>query len=273
MRIHINHSTFYKYDRYVPYTAQLIRLHPRSHQGQQVLSWRVVSENGRVLPSTFDGYGNVLHMLTRDRMHDTATIIAEGEVETTDTTGIVNGAVETLPPIYYLRQTPHTQPDDAIRVLAGEAKSAFASVGQLHGLMSCIRGHVAYELGATSSGTTAAEALAQGRGVCQDHTHIFLSAARVLGYPARYISGYLWEQGRTAESDAGHAWAEALVEGLGWVGFDVANGICPDGNYVRVAIGLDFLEAAPIRGVRRGEGEEEMRVTVDMRQSHQVQQQ
>jgi len=273
MRITITHSTFYQYDRDVPYTAQLIRLHPRSHQGQQVLSWRVVSENGRALPSTFDGYGNILHMLTRDKMHDTATIIAEGEVETTDTSGVIMGAVETLPALYYLRQTAFTLPDKVIGEMAEESAGAPEGIERLHRLMMMIRGRVAYEIGVTSSGTTAAEALAQGRGVCQDHTHIFLSAARAMGFPARYVSGYLWEHGRTEQGDAGHAWAEALVEGLGWVGFDVANGICPDANYVRVAIGLDFLEAAPIRGVRRGAGAEKMRVSVDIRQAHQLQQQ
>lgn len=273
MRIIISHSTFYKYDRHVPYTAQLIRLHPRSHQGQQVLSWRVQSENGRPLPSTFDGYGNVLHMLTRDQMHDNAAIIAQGEVETTDMAGVVKGAAETLPPLYYLRQTQFTQPDEAIRALAQEAAGDYEAIEKLHRLMLRIRWRVVYEIGATGSGTTAAQALAHGRGVCQDHTHIFLSAARLLGYPARYVSGYLWVPGQTQEGDAGHAWAEAMVEGLGWVGFDVANGVCPDANYVRVAAGLDFLEAAPIRGVRRGEGEEAMRVAVDIRQSHQVQQQ
>jgi transglutaminase-like putative cysteine protease len=272
MRIHISHSTFYKYDTHVPYTAQLIRLHPRNHAGQQVLSWRVTSESGRLLPSTFDGYGNVLHMLTRDHLHDTAAIIAAGEVETTNMSGIVMGAVETLPPKYFLRQTAYTRPDAALTALAQEAGGVFDAIERLHGLMLRIRWRVVYETGATESGTTAAEALSQGRGVCQDHTHIFLSAARVLGYPARYVTGYLSDRERPQQDGAGHAWAEAMVEGLGWIGFDVANGICPDENYVRVATGLDFMEAAPIRGVRRGEGDEEMRVSVDIRQGHQLQQ-
>lgn len=272
MRISINHSTHYTYDQHVPYTAQLIRLHPRNYNGQQVLSWRVTSENGRDLPSTFDGYGNVLHMLTRDLMHSSASIVAVGEVETADTSGIVQGCVETLPEAYYRRQTEYTIADAAITALAHETEAAFDAIDRLHRLMLRIRWCVAYEPGATTSGTTAAEALASGRGVCQDHTHIFLSSARLLGYPARYVSGYLWERGRTPGSDAGHAWAEAYVEDLGWVGFDVANGICPGENYVRVAIGLDFMEAAPIRGVRRGEGEEAMRVSVSIQQSQQEQQ-
>lgn len=266
MRINIQHSTIYSYNRYIPYTAQLIRLQPRGHQGQQVISWRVVSENNRPLPSTFDGYGNVLHMLTRDLLHDAAAIIAEGEVETTDTGGVISGAIETLPVIYYLRTTTTTASDLAITALAREVTEIIDPVAQLHGLMAAIRRRVVYETGSTASGTTAAEALAHGRGVCQDHTHIFLAAARVLGYPARYVSGYLWDSEQIAPGEAGHAWAEAYIEGLGWVGFDVANGVCPNDAYVRIAIGLDFLEAAPVRGVRRGAGEELMRVSVNINQ-------
>ncbi len=264
MRIRVTHTTRYRYDQNVSYTAQLIRLHPRSHQGQQVISWRVTGGDARPLPSTYDGYGNILHMLTRDQMHDAASIISGGEVETSDTSGIVKGAVETLPCIYFLRQTQYTQPDAAILALAQAAAGGFDAIERLHQLMARIRESVAYETGATASGTTAAEALAHGSGVCQDHTHIFLAAARSIGYPARYVSGYLHGAGGALGGDAGHAWAEVHTEGLGWVGFDAANGICPNENYVRIAIGLDFQEAAPIRGVRRGEGAEEMTVSVDI---------
>lgn len=272
MKIKVNHSTHYTYDQHVPYTAQLIKLHPLNHEGQRVLSWRVTCENGRDLPSTTDGYGNIVHMLTRDIMHSAAAIIATGEAETTDMAGMVQGSQETLPEIYFLRQTGFTMPDAAIIALAHEDEAAFDPIERLHRLMLRIRWSVAYEPGVTQSGTTAAESLARGRGVCQDHTHIFLAAARLLGYPARYISGYLWEGGLIDGASAGHAWAEAFIEKLGWVGFDVANGICPDEKYIRVAVGLDYLEAAPLRGVRRGEGEEAMRVQVNIRQSHQGQQ-
>ena len=101
-----------------------------------------------------------------------------------------------------------------------------------------------------------------GTGVCQDHAHVFVTAARLLGLPARYVSGYLFVE--DGQEDASHAWAEVAVEGLGWVGFDVANQISPDERYVRLAVGLDYREAAPISGVRRGAGGETLEVDVSV---------
>jgi transglutaminase-like putative cysteine protease len=118
-------------------------------------------------------------------------------------------------------------------------------------------------VGATTVMTTAAEALAKGSGVCQDHAHVFIAVARLLGLPARYVSGYLW-QGGSETASASHAWAEAHVPDFGWLGFDPANNICPTEKYVRVAIGLDYGEAAPVRGIRRGAADEVLTVAVDV---------
>jgi transglutaminase-like putative cysteine protease len=118
-----------------------------------------------------------------------------------------------------------------------------------------------FDVDATDATTTAAEALAAGHGVCQDFAHIFAAAARLLGIPARYVSGHL-ARAEHLQQDAAHAWAEALVPDLGWVAFDPANGVCADDAYVRVAIGLDYLDAAPIRGARRGGGMEQLTVAV-----------
>ena len=93
--------------------------------------------------------------------------------------------------------------------------------------------------------TSAAEALKAGRGVCQDHAHVFISAARLMGVPARYVNGYFVTGGESA-SEAQHAWAEACIDGLGWLGFDPANQVCPTERYVRLACGLDAASAAPI---------------------------
>jgi transglutaminase-like putative cysteine protease len=132
-----------------------------------------------------------------------------------------------------------------------------------------VHGKVAYELGASDAQTTAAQALAAGRGVCQDHAHIMLAMARFLGMPARYVTGYL-VTGQGASSTAAHAWAELHVSGLGWVGFDAANGQCPTAHYVRVAAGLDAASVAPVRGSRRGaEGTERLRVEVRVEISQQ----
>ena len=105
----------------------------------------------------------------------------------------------------------------------------------------------------------------QGSGVCQDHTHIFIAAARRLGFPARYVSGYLMLD-RCAEQAASHAWAEAHVGGLGWVAFDVANGISADERYVRVATGRDYRDAMPVSGIRFGHAEERLAVQITVEQ-------
>ncbi|MBN8890137.1 MAG: transglutaminase family protein, partial [Rhodospirillales bacterium] len=136
----------------------------------------------------------------------------------------------------------------------------------LHALMGAVHGRVAYVVDATTQQTTAAAAFADGRGVCQDHAHIMIAAARALGMPARYVTGYLLLEGDEAEASvAHHAWAEAWVEELGWVGFDAANCLCPTDRYVRLAVGLDAASAAPIRGVRRGTGAEHLCVDVAVR--------
>ena len=266
MRLRIRHATRYTYDRPIDYAAQLVRLTPLNHMGQRVLSWRVVEDPGRRLPVTDDGYGNIVHMLTLNRQHREATVLAEGEVETFDTNGILKESVERLPPLYYLRGTDMTEPDEALEALAEEVAATADPVKRLHRLMLATRARVAYQVGATTVTTTAVEAFARGSGVCQDHAHIFIACARLLGHPARYVSGYLWEGPKEGPSEASHAWAEAHLGELGWVGFDPANGISPTEAYVRVAIGLDYLEAAPIRGVRRGAAEESLAVSVGVEQ-------
>jgi transglutaminase-like putative cysteine protease len=124
-------------------------------------------------------------------------------------------------------------------------------IDRMHVLMNAVRDKVDYAIGVTNAHTSAAEALSDGQGACQDHAHIFISAARVMGVPARYVNGYFLTE-TDEPSEAHHAWAEAYIEGLGWLGFDPANGICPTDHYVRLACGLDAGSAAPIRGTRRG---------------------
>jgi transglutaminase-like putative cysteine protease len=135
-------------------------------------------------------------------------------------------------------------------------------------MMGAIRDRVDYRVGATSAATTASEALTAGEGVCQDHAHIFIAACRAADVPARYVTGYLLMSDAAPEThDAHHAWAEAWVEGLGWIGFDVANRICPTDHYVRMATALDAYYAAPVRGTRRGGEAERLEVAVLVQQA------
>jgi transglutaminase-like putative cysteine protease len=142
----------------------------------------------------------------------------------------------------------------------------------MHALMGAIHQAVAYKQGTSDTETTAEQALEKKSGVCQDHAHIFVTAARTLKVPARYVSGYLMMEGKS-EQAATHAWGEAHIPGLGWVGFDPANDICPDDRYVRVASGLCYKDAAPVSGMRIGTPGEKLSVSVTVEDQGQMQSQ
>jgi transglutaminase-like putative cysteine protease len=137
----------------------------------------------------------------------------------------------------------------------------------LHGLLSALNRDMTFDTDPTHAATTAAEAFTLQRGVCQDLTHIFIAAARQLGVPARYVGGHFYRDDGVTAQEAGHAWAEAYVDKLGWVGFDPANGISTTDAHVRVAVGLDYLGAAPVRGTRYGGGGESLKVAVHVGQA------
>ena len=264
MLISIRHITRYSYAEPVGYTIQSLRLTPASFNGQRVIDWLVRVPGAGAPLQLEDGFGNVVHLVTINARHDELVIEAGGTVETEDCNGVVAGLAKVTPPRVFLRETAQTKPDAAIRALANSVQGK-NPLEKLHALLGAVRDQVEYVPGATDTHTSAAEALADGNGVCQDHAHIFIAAARTLGIPARYVTGYLVLDGQ-GTSDAHHAWAEAWAEGLGWVGFDVANRVCPTDRYVRLATGLDASYAAPIVGSRQGGSAEKLDVSVEVQQ-------
>lgn len=267
MLIRIAHRTDYRYDHPVLGSVQYLRLTPRSGPGQTVNSWRV-SCQGADLTEWTDHFGNLCHTLVVKRPTSAIGITVGGEVRTYDTNGVLPPGLTALPPVAYLRGRRYTEPDAAIRKLAAAHRATLRKdrVAGLHTLMIAIHEAVAYSEGDTHVHTTAAEALAEGKGVCQDHAHLFIACCRHLGVPARYVSGYLGSGATagTVQHSASHAWAEALVPDLGWVSFDPANAVSATELYVRVAVGFDYADASPIRGVRTGGGEEALDVVVEL---------
>jgi transglutaminase-like putative cysteine protease len=262
MEIRIEHTTTYAYDAPSMHSIQLLRVTPQAFAGQRVGRWLVAGNGRRDLPEIEDAFGNVVHTLTTSEPHDGVTVSVSGVVSTTDTSGMVKGLVETMPVAIYLRDTELTEPDDAIRDLAGTALKD--PLETAHQLMAAVRAAVDYRAGTTDIATSAAEALAAGQGVCQDHAHVMIACARVLGIPARYVSGYLASPDGGEVHEASHAWAELRIEGFGWIGFDAANSLCPTDCYVRVAHGLDYQGAAPVNGIRRGIGSDILTVNVEV---------
>ncbi len=261
MNLFVRHETHYDYDSPVAYSAQRLHLWPADFASQRTLSWKIEAPGIEKALSYTDGFGNRVHMLTFERASGPMSIIAEGVVNCSDAAGVVRGLPSAAPDAIFLRMTRATAPSAPIRALVEKNLADGPVLEGLHGLMDDIHRKVTYEIGATDAHTTAAEAFADGRGVCQDHAHILIAAARGAGIPARYVTGYL-VTGMGASSTAAHAWAEVLVPALGWVGFDPANNKCPTDNYVRVAAGIDASGVAPIRGSRRGGAIERMRVEV-----------
>ncbi|AXS40856.1 transglutaminase family protein [Breoghania sp. L-A4] len=271
MRIAVSHSTHYRYDTSVSQSVQHLRLTPFSYPAQTVLDWHIDAPGIDKALSYEDAFGNKVHLATFDRIQNGLTITAHGTIETQDTHGIVGNLDETMPSRVYLRQTDLTKTNPAIRKLAARAGDG-TEIADFHTLMQAVREEVAYKVGITETHMSAAEAITIGEGVCQDHAHIFVSAARHIGVPARYVAGYLLlEEGD--DSEAHHAWAEVLIEPLGWVGFDVSNGISPTDHHIRLSVGLDSRSAAPIRGVRWGGSDEALDVEVQVTKAAQQQQQ
>lgn len=266
MLLTIAHTTRYAYDAPVPYGMQQVRLTPKTRAGQKILDWRVDTEGGNVELQFEDHHRNTVLLVVFEPDLREIVIRCSGSVETTNGTGVMGEHRGYAPLWLFQRTTELTLPGPGVRALIKDlADSEDDAISQLHALSNEISRQVAYEPGQTHVGTTAELVLQHGKGVCQDHVHVFLSAARLLGYPARYVSGYLMMDDRI-EQDATHAWAEVHVEGLGWVGFDVSNAISPDERYVCAATGLDYVEAAPVSGMRLGDGNESLYVDLQVQQ-------
>ena len=267
MKLSVCHRTTYAYDPEAPRVSLRLTLHPPGTTSQTTHDWRVTVNGAEQAPLLTDNLGNRITLWSTLAPTGEIEVVAEGTVETTDTTGVLGGLVQMAPPGVFLRDTPLTEADEAIEALAAEIEGAQA-LDRLHMLSALIHKTIDYRKGVTDASTTAAEATALGAGVCQDQTHVFLSAARHLGVPARYVTGYMADFGTDdQQGEASHAWAEAWVPGLGWTGFDVTNQLCPTDAYVRVATGFDADSAAPVRGVVLGDTEETLETEVSIEQA------
>jgi len=259
MTLSIRHTTHYAFAQPVVHALQRLRLTPKATQGQRIIDWMMTFDNAHAELEYDDQHCNHVTLIGLAPGAREVTVTCQGTVETDDNAGVIGRHSGHLPLWSFLRQTPLTRPGAKLRGLLREVAGPgdAAPLDFLHALSELIRDRIADEAGRTHSATTAEEAVGHGAGVCQDHAHIFIGAARASGIPARYVSGYLMMDDRV-EQEATHAWAEAHVEGLGWTGFDVSNGISPDPRYVRVATGSDYRDAAPITGISFGAAADEV---------------
>jgi len=264
MRLSVRHATTYAYDPPAERCALRLRLYPPSFDAQHVLNWTVSVNGVAIAPLLTTGTGDRESIWTCMKPEAEVAIVAAGDIETSEASGVVRGIRDSVRPSVFLRTTPLTEADQRIEALAGGI-AVRSTLDRMHGLMAAVRDAIDYQSASTTSHTTAAQALMLGTGVCQDHAHVFISAARVMGVPARYVVGYLLAQGESLTET--HAWAEAHVPDIGWVGFDPANRVCPTDRYVRLGCGVDSADAAPIRGGVSGTPQERLSASVDISQT------
>jgi transglutaminase-like putative cysteine protease len=259
MLLHIHHETTYRYDRPVKHSVQSLRLTPRTEAGQRVLSWALHAPGRR--SQQIDAHGNIMHLLTLDEAHDEIQLTVTGTVETEDVSGAIASDRGRLSPLVYLPETRLTTADEPLREFARRHASPTPDRDAVLRHAEAVRSAMDYVPGVTAVSDTAAQAFALGRGVCQDHAQVMLACCRALGVPARYVSGYLL----TDRDDhiASHAWVDVwLASEACWHAFDVTNGRPGGAHHCRIAVGRDYLDACPVRGVRRGGGAETMEASV-----------
>ncbi|HPE00486.1 MAG TPA: transglutaminase family protein [Burkholderiaceae bacterium] len=260
MLLSVLHRTVYRYSRPAQSTVQTLRVTPRAEAHQRVVRWRLTAPGA--LAEHVDAYGNATHTLALHAPHDEVVIEALGEVEVD---ALDEGALQDrsgLPAFAYLAATPLTEAGERVREFTARHWRG-ANRHRLLELAQAVFEQVRYAPGHTDAGSSAERALELGRGVCQDHAHLFIAACRARGVPARYVSGYYYRA--DAPLAASHAWADAWVEGQGWVSYDITHRGFASDQLARLAVGRDYDSAGPVRGVRLGGGEEALEVRVNIR--------
>jgi transglutaminase-like putative cysteine protease len=255
-----------------------VRLQPRTDAGQSCLDFRLTTVPASEPRRHSDYFGNAVHTFDIQEAHTLLEITARSRVVTHAPAR--PPALDTLPDPYapmrleeagdlieYLQPTLRTDVDPAITDFAAGLRAA-GPADRLGGLVwrlaHALHTRFEYVPGATDVGTIASEAFAARRGVCQDYTHVALSALRGLGIPARYVSGYFHPEGAggVVGEQASHAWVEVWFPQSGWIGVDPANDRTVNDRYIRVAYGRDYGDVTPIKGSYRGSGASTLDVDV-----------
>ena len=264
MWLTVEHVTRFSYDAPITEAYTELRLKPSHRDGQRCSSFSLVPEpRGATVAEYVDRFGNAVHHFDVLEQHERIAVTARSEVLTTQRF-VDTAPLSPLDRFDFLAPSRYVALDDGLSELAG-----FVSVPEAadaaRSLMRSVRAAMTYERGTTNVHTTAAEALAEGRGVCQDFSHVMLGACRAAGIPARYVSGYLYDptHGDLGES---HAWVDIHTGDDGWLSLDPMHDTEQDEHYVRVGVGRDYADVPPSRGVYKGAADETLEVAVTIRE-------
>jgi transglutaminase-like putative cysteine protease len=262
MWLTLEHTTRLTYDAPIAEAYSELRLKPIHDDGQRCSAFTITTEPRNIAITEYaDRFGNVVHHFDILEPHDRLVLAVRSEVWTP------SAFVDLVPPTEvdrwdFLHASRHIPVDGAIAELARAVEPGTSPADTAVRIMGAVRDTMAYELGSTNVHTRADEALAEGRGVCQDFAHVMIGLARVHGLPARYVSGYLYDSSRGAEHEASHAWVDVLDPQQGWISLDPTHDREQTDHYVRIGVGRDYADVPPTRGVYKGPGEETLEVSV-----------
>lgn len=261
MHLKIKHTTTFTYDHPISEAYTEMRLKPLDGDGQRCLGFQLTTEPKDVVLRYTDHFGNDVRHFDVVQPHQILTVAAESEVLTPDVYISDASQLSPLDEFNYLSSTQYAPHASNLADFSASHRIASDALSTALAVMRAIHQNLIYEKGATDVKTTADKALSLGRGVCQDFSHIMLAACRMQGIPARYVSGYLYNNGHTAAS---HAWVDVLTPERGWVSLDPTHDQEQTEQYVRVAVGRDYADAPPTRGIFKGNAKEQMEVNVSV---------
>lgn len=261
MRLRIHHTTVFSYDEPISEGHVEVRLRPREGQGQHCASFTLTCAPPATVFSYRDRHGNEVMNFDLLTPYDRLEVSALSVVETQDGFGAWERELPMLDRFDFLAHTPHATCGDNVRALATPCRVAADGLATVERVVAAVRDRLRYEPGTTDVTTTAEQALARGAGVCQDFAHVTLAACRCLGLPARYVSGYIYAP-ESASSAASHAWVDVFTSEKGWISVDPTHDAAQSEQHVRLAVGCDYADVPPTRGVFKGNGKETLAVTV-----------
>jgi transglutaminase-like putative cysteine protease len=266
LKLEIVHSTRYRYTGPIAETVMEVRLRPMDGNGQRCLDFNLELSHGVKANSYMDGYGNNVQYFNLVRPHSALNVISRSTVETG--LGPDKDPGEELV-LDFLRFRSPVKDVDGVRELAqqhaiSDPSSPESVESAMEELTLTISRNFAYDRTVTNVYSAVDDVLKLRAGVCQDFAHLFIAVARAMGVPARYVSGYIHTPGDRAAA-ASHAWAETWIKGRGWVGFDATHPVRTTEHHVRLAVGRDYTDAAPTRGVYVGSATGTMSISVRTR--------
>jgi transglutaminase-like putative cysteine protease len=267
MALRIAHTTSFSYDHPIVEAYTELRLHPLDGAGQYCSSFALVTDPpGIRIRSHRDHSGNQIQYFELLEPHDRLTVTATSVVHTPASFLVGWREPSQLELHDYLTQTEYVSLSEDVHAFAAAHSGEGSAAERGRRLMSAIFRSFEYESGVTDVRTRADEVLSLGRGVCQDFAHLMLAACRSGGICARYVSGYLFDPMIEGDNAASHAWVDVLEEGRGWISLDPTHDRDQTEAYVRVAVGRDYADVPPTRGVYKGSASETLavHVTVDV---------